>query len=484
VGLTRLRLAALAPAAADLLARLAGRLPGPAWLVGGAVRDALLGAESADLDVVVPDGALEAGSALARAVPGAGFVVLDADRRVCRVVAGARVDVADLQEPTLEADLRRRDFTVDALAVPLGELCAAGTAPVIDPTGGLADLEARRVRPCGPGVVAADPVRALRGVRLALRPGFDLHADAEAQIAAAAPALAAVAPERAREELAGILRAQETGRGLRLMDRLGLAAALLPESRAMRATEQSPPHRFDVWEHSLRAVEAADRILEDLEALGPEAAGLAGHLAQPLGDGLTRADILKLAALLHDVAKPETRAVTGGRVRFIGHDTLGAERALAVARRLRLSGRAGHVLARLVAHHLRPMHLGQAGVLTRRARHRFFRDLGDEARDLVLLALADAAAVRGEPPMDVWRGPAGDLLRALMAGLGDQEREAAAPPLVRGQDVMAAFGLGPGPEVGRLLARAREAQALGAVRTREEALAYLAREAAPPRPSL
>jgi hypothetical protein len=163
-------------------------------------------------------------------------------------------------------------------------------------------------------------------------------------------------------------------------------------------------------------------------------------------------------------------------VRFIGHDVQGAARVAGIAERWRLSGRAGAMLERLVRHHLRPMHLAQSGPITRRARHRFFRDLGDDASELLLLALADAAGLRGDDPLDVWAGEGGRVLRELQAGAAEERALAAAPPFVTGADVMAAFGLPPGPVVGRLLARAREAQALGQVATREEALALLARE--------
>jgi hypothetical protein len=117
------------------------------------------------------------------------------------------------------------------------------------------------------------------------------------------------------------------------------------------------------------------------------------------------------------------------------------------------------------------MHLAAAGPLTDRARWRFYRDLGEDARDLLVLALVDAAAVRGEAPSRTWRRAT--LLRELMAGWAAEEARATAPPLIRGEDVMARFGLPPGPAVGALLARAREAQAQGLVRTREEALAFL-----------
>ncbi|MGH7415646.1 MAG: HD domain-containing protein, partial [Candidatus Rokuibacteriota bacterium] len=256
---------------------------------------------------------------------------------------------------------------------------------------------------------------------------------------------------------------------------LGVLSVLLPESVAMRATAQAPPHHFDVWEHSLRTVEGVDALLADLEVLAPWGPALRRHLGEALGDGLTRRETLKLAALLHDVSKPETRTQDGDRVRFIGHDEVGARRTAGIALRFRLSRRAAWVLERLVAEHLRPMHLAPAGSITRRARFRFFRALGDEARDLLLLALADAAALTGASPLSVWGGAGGEVVRTLMAGADEEAAAATAPPLLRGADVMEAFGLPGGPEVGRLLALAREAQGLGLVSTRDEALAHLRR---------
>jgi putative nucleotidyltransferase with HDIG domain len=287
--------------------------------------------------------------------------------------------------------------------------------------------------------------------------------------------LPGMAPERVREELVRLLRLPRASRGVRELDRLGLLEAIVPEIGPMNSTSQPKPHRFSVWEHSLRTVEAVDLLLAKLSSLSPYAEELAAYVAEPLGDGLTRSATLKLAGLLHDVAKPQTRRVVEGRVRFIGHDVEGARTARAIGQRLRLSGRAVDVLERLVRHHLRPMHLGQVAEITRRARYRFFRDLGAEARDLLLLTLADAAAVRGESPLDIWRGPGGRLVADLLRGWEEDRVQAAAPPFVRGEDVMAAFGIPPGPEVGRLLALAREAQDLGVVTTREEALAHLRR---------
>jgi poly(A) polymerase len=475
----RLALDALAPWARDTLRLLHGLQGGAsAWLVGGAVRDALEGATPVDVDLAVPHGALALGRALADRLGGA-FVALDEARGACRIVMRgeppAQVDLTDFRGPTLADDLRARDFTVNALAAAVSDLVERGDAAIEDPAGGLADLGARLVKPCGPRSFEDDPARALRAVRFALRPGWRLDPPAEPAVAAVAPRIAEVAAERVRDELSAILAQPSAGAGLRALDRLGVLPALLPESRAMRDTAQPAPHRFDVWEHSLCAVEAADALVENLAALAPWGEALRAHLSEDLGDRVTRRETLKLGALLHDVAKPETRTVTEGRIRFIGHDTIGAARAADIARRWRLSRRAGEVLERLVGEHLRPMHLAQSGGVTRRARYRFFRALGEEARDLLLLALADAAAVRGEPPLSVWTESGGAIVRDLMRGADEEAALAAVAPLVRGEDVMRTFGLPPGPEVGRLLERAREAQALGFVSTREEALEHLRR---------
>ena len=454
------------------VAALAGRRSAPV-LVGGAVRDAWLGRRppgGVDLDVAVPAGALGLARRVAQRLRGA-FVPLDPERGTGRaVVRGVRLDVTDFRGPTLAADLAARDFTVNALAVPLRELVTRGAAPIVDPTGGLADLRARRLRAPDPRVLADDPLRALRGVRLEAALAFRLTRGTAAAIRDVAPALAAVAAERARDELLAVLALPDTARAFRRMDALGLLGVLVREVEPMRATAQPAPHRFPVLEHSFRALAGADRVLARLAALVPFGEDLGAHMDEPLGGGVTRGQVLKLAALLHDVAKPETRRVVQGRVRFFEHDLVGAERARAIGQRLRLPERAVGVLARLVRHHLRPMHLGASGRLTQRARYRFYRDLREDTQDLLLLALADAAAVTGASPLRVWRRA--PLIRDLLSGWQEQQAVEAAP-LLRGEDVMHRLGIAPGPAVGRALERVREAQALGRVTTRDEALAYL-----------
>jgi poly(A) polymerase/tRNA nucleotidyltransferase (CCA-adding enzyme) len=444
-------------------------------LVGGIVRDARLERRpdggGADVDVTVTRDALAIGRRVADRLGGA-FVPLDDERGAARVlVPGARLDLTDLRAPTLAADLALRDFTVNALAVPLADLLARGRARIIDPTGGLDDLAARRLRPPHPRVLTDDPLRALRGVRFEGELGLALTPSAVRAIRAVAPALPRVSPERVRDEILAMLRLPRTARAFRRLDALSLLTVVFPEIEPMRRTSQPAPHRFTVLEHSLRAVAGADRVLADLGALAPYGDELETHVRETVGGGIDRRQVLKLAALLHDVSKPETRRRVRGRVRFFEHDTIGAARARAIGERLRLPERATALLERLVRHHLRTMHLGQTGEVTRRARYRFFRDLMEDARDLLLLTLVDAAAVTGASPRATWRRAR--LVRDLLGGWSEEQEVAQAPPLLRGEDVMRRFELTPGPAVGELLRRAREAQDLGLVRTRDEALAFL-----------
>jgi putative nucleotidyltransferase with HDIG domain len=469
--MTELRLGRLPRAQAALLRVAATLAPAEMVLVGGAVRDAVLGRPPVDVDLALPAGAIELARRCADRLGGTAFV-LDRERGAARVVAdGWTLDVADFRAPTLEGDLAARDFTVDALAVPLGTLVRRGRAPIVDPTGGLADLRGRRLRPAGPGVLEDDPLRTLRAVRLEAALGLRLTMAAAEAVRAAAGGLARVSAERVRDELLALLAMADSARALRRADALALLGPIVPEIEPMRGTPQPAPHRFDVLEHSLRAVGGCDRLLPRLAALTPYGEELGAHMAEPLGGGLTRATTLKLAALLHDVSKPETRRRIRGRIRFFEHDVIGAGRARAIGERLKLPERAVAVVERLVRHHLRPMHLASATGITPRARYRFYRDLREDTRDLLLLVLVDAAAVTGASPVTTWRRA--PLVRELMRGWAEQRAVAATPPLVRGEDVMARFRLEPGPRVGWLLAQAREAQDLGRVASREEALAYL-----------
>jgi len=457
--------------------------------VGGSVRDALRGATMRDLDIAVDGDALAFARSLADALDGH-FVELDDVHAIARVAldsGGVRyIDVAALQG-TIDDDLRRRDFTIDAMAAPL----AGGD--IIDPAGGAADLAAGVVRMTSPGVLDEDPLRLLRGVRIASELRFTIEPATLAAIRERAPRVNEAAAERRRDELARILALDDAYGALRLLDDAALLDALLPDVARGRGVAQPEQfHAYDVLEHNLQAVRVADLLLAEAprgpdawlagaawEAFGDRAAWLRAYFDEEMSEGRTRGAMLKLAALLHDVAKPQTKArQADGRIRFFGHADEGATVAARVLRGLRCSAREVAFVSLLVREHLRPVQLAAVGQApTRRALYRFCRDLGDAMPAALVLALVDAAAARG-PSMtrEGWMRQAG-YMNSVLVRSQEEEGIVRAPRLLDGRDIMAALGLAEGPEVGRLLESLREAQATGEVTDRAQALAWVRRRA-------
>jgi putative nucleotidyltransferase with HDIG domain len=477
------------PALDALLQRLRVLAEGrEAYVVGGTVRDVLLGRETRDVDLAVGGDALAWARSVADAL-GAHFVVLDDENAVARVVlsegaAAEYIDVAALQG-SLDQDLRRRDFTVDALAVPLGG------REIIDVCGGLADLDACIVRMNAPGVLDADPLRLLRAVRIAAELEFEVEPATMDAIRARAVSVNAAAAERRRDELARILALADTHGALRTLDRAGLLDALLPELAEGRGVSQPEQfHAYDVFEHNLRTVRAMDQMLgagggwlagEVWRTFGWCADELRAYLGEEMSEGRSRATLLKLAALLHDIAKPRTRSVDpDGRVRFFGHADEGAAMARLIMRRFRFSSRETAFVALLVAEHLRPVQLARVGeVPTRRALYRFFRDLGDAAPAVLLLALADGAAARGPALTRAAWSRQVAYMNSLLVRSREEEGIVHPPRLLTGHDIMSTLGVPEGPAIGRLLEALQEAQAAGEVQDRDQALAFvraLARE--------
>ena len=464
----------------------------PGYLVGGSLRDALLGRSVADLDLAVACDSPELARALADRL-GGHFVLLDAERGIARVALDegpvATIDVAPLRG-NIHADLGERDFTVDALAAPIEGLATGTAGAPIDPHGGVADLEDRIIRLVSERALVADPLRLLRAVRLAAQLDFRLAPETADAVRRHAGSIGQAAAERQRDELARCFATRRAGPALRLMDDLGLLEQLFPEVTAGRGVTQPKEHYWDVFDHAIETVTALDFMLADEEPPdGREARfrrvlwdavaflpNLRDYFQAGVSEGRSRAAILKLAGLLHDVAKPETRAPDAtGRIRFFGHAERGAETAGRVLRRLRFSRREAELVATMVEEHLRPGQLSQEGPPSRRALFRFFRDTGEAAESVLFLSLADHLAARGPRlPMDAWQRNVAYIAHVLARR--DEEESIVRPPrLLTGNDIMAALGIGPGPEVGRLLGALQEALAGGEVAGNDDALEFVRR---------
>jgi putative nucleotidyltransferase with HDIG domain len=441
-----------------------------AWLVGGVVRDALLGRPLSDIDLAVEGDAEAAARTASRALGGPRFP-LSEEFGAWRVLSRARdvaCDVSPLQGETVEQDLARRDFSLNAVAVRLG-----GGEPV-DPFGGLADARAGVLRVLGPQAYADDPLRALRLVRLAAELGMAPDPETERLTAAAAARLPESSGERVFAELRRLLVAAGALDGLELARRLGVLAAVLPEIDALQGVEQSHYHHLDVYGHTVAVLEQQIELLAPgrLEQLfGDAGPRLREVLDEPLADGLTRAEALRLGALFHDVGKPRTRGLRAdGRITFVGHDAAGQEIVGDVFRRLRASERLrGHVGA-LARHHLALGFLVHERPLDRSAVYGYLARCDPVEVDVSVLSCADRLATRGR---NAERAIAAHLevARELVGPALRWHAEGPPRPPLRGDELAAALGIEPGPELGRLLARLGEAAYTGEATTPEQAVA-------------
>jgi poly(A) polymerase/tRNA nucleotidyltransferase (CCA-adding enzyme) len=473
-----------------------------AWLVGGTTRDLLRGHTPNDLDLAVAADGVALARQFADAAGGA-FVALDDERGTGRVVLipsdapRLTVDLVQLRAPTLAADLRLRDFTINAMALPLPCAAALPADPaalrrdLLDPCGGLEHLEQRTLRLCQPTSLHDDPARTLRAFRFAAALGLRLAPELEAVLREAVPLVGGVAAERVRDELLKLLALPGCAPWLRQMDGVGLLTAIFPELEPARACDQPIIHFLPVLEHVLEAVACIDWLLVPLlgsDDVPPTALPVAAqthpglprslpytehlreHMQHSPSASFSRAALLKLATLLHDNAKPQTKQPkAGGGVTFYGHPEIGADVAYESARRLRLSRQAASYIALVAREHMRPGQLRAAERVTPRAVARFFRDTDPAGPDVLLHELADHLATRG-PMLDPedWRNHlawSGGMLDALW-GAPPERRQ----PLLNGHDLINELGLEPGKLVGDLLREIHEAQAAGEIDSREQAL--------------
>jgi putative nucleotidyltransferase with HDIG domain len=438
-----------------------------AWLVGGSVRDELLGRPVTDVDLAVAGDPERAARAVADEVRGPAFA-LSEEFGAWRVVdrrGGRMFDVSPLHGDSIEADLGERDFTINAMARPLegGEL--------IDPHGGRADLESRTLRVLGARAYEADPLRPLRLARFAAELGFAPDSDTERLSAAAAPRTTEASPERVFGELKRLVTAPGAIEGVELADRLGLLAAVLPELSALHDVEQSHFHHLDVYGHTLEVLRGQIELETRLEETFGELAGpLREVLDEPFADDLTRMQALRFGALLHDIGKPATRGIRpDGRVTFIGHDAVGEEMVRALCRRLRTSERLSRLLEGVTRHHLVLGFLVHERPLDRRTVYRYLKHTSPVEVEVTLLSCADRLATRGK---NADRAIAAhlELARELMAEALAWRASGPPRPPLRGDELAAELGIEPGPELGRLLAELEEAAFVGEAGTRDQAL--------------
>ena len=462
-------------------------------MVGGYLRDTLRSATPArDVDIALPGDAQKIGRELARFLGGT-FVPLGTAFGAARVVVPSPDPESPEEEKgedwtidlwgytgTVEEDLARRDFTIDAMALPFQDWPAIESPElaekVMDPFNGRQDLAKKCIRAVNPHVFQDDPGRLLRTVHLAARLRFRFEPETVRMVTEAAPLISQVSGDRIRNEFLGILSMDGARGYLQVLDHLDLLCRVIPELADAKGVDQPKEHYWDVWDHSLHAVEFAELVTKGhhnspIYTQLPWPGGREEYFNQVISDGHNRRTVLKLAALLHDVAKPQTKHMDEtGRTRFPGHPELGAAIAETRLTQLHMSARGVAAVCKMVEEHLRPATMQQGAELaTARAVYRYFRDLGDVAIDTLFLWMADHLAAKGpELDTDAWSVHARMVAHILELG-AQPEATAQKERLVTGLDLMERFHLVPGPLIGNLLAQIEEAQAVGELATRDDA---------------
>ncbi len=482
-----------------LLDKVRDALPGQEiYLVGGAVRDMLLNRLSHDLDFALPVGGIASARRVARALD-ADFMILDEERDTGRVIviepdnSRTYLDFATYRSGTnLDDDLRARDFTINAIAYDLK------TRTILDPLDGASDLQAKLIRACSPSSFTDDPIRILRAVRQAAAFDFKIDLDTRKAMKDAAHLLPNVSAERQRDELFKILEGIRPADSVRALEMLGVFPHILPELTAMKGVEQSLPHIYNVWEHTLKVLAHLEKILAALETqsgLGDPFLEMlltriskyrdkfTAHFAESLNTDRSVRAVLFFAALYHDVEKPATKSVDeSGRIRFFDHDVKGAQVASKRGHAFNLSNDEIQRGKKIIFNHMR-FHFftsqweAKQQAPTRKSIYRFFRDAGEAGVDLVLLGLADLRGTRDHTQTkENWKA-ALDIAEILLENFWEKREETVAPPrLLDGHELMKELNLESGRIIGQLLEAIREGQAVGEITTREQAFDFAREE--------
>lgn len=439
-------------------------LPPETYIVGGAVRDMLLGRSPADWDLASSGDLDLLARQLARKLNAHRIPLGRPGHSLVRLIAPRiTLDLTPLEGANLNEDLRRRDFTINAMAWDPAQ------NQLRDPFKGLTDLEAAVVRRVTPQGFRKDPLRLLRAYRLAGQLQFSIAPTTRDQIRNEAFRISESAGERQQEEIFKLLVLPVSRPWVAAMAEDGLLSQVFPELAATRGCNQGKHHAWNVWDHTL----AAFKHLEALLGESPWIETTKDARELPSQDWKPDPPLLKLALLLHDVGKPGNRAAGGnGEIHFYGHAGRGAQMARDICCRLRLSKARTGFIRHLISRHLDPLHLCQArqqGTLSPRGITRFFTRNHPWVRELLMHALADQQGKTATQPMDP-----PDFAEFAMGLRRRYENDflvkRAHTPLLSGRDLIGALNLTPGPQFKWILSRVEEARLSGEIQTRQEAL--------------
>jgi poly(A) polymerase len=452
----------------NIISKLAKETKIKVWLVGGFLRDSYL---KKPKDLIDFDFCVEKNINLFVKKIAKSFrkkvIVLDKKSSSFRIVVNRNkknysYDFILMRGEDIKQDLSQRDFTINTLALDIIE-----PKKVLDYYGGIKDLKNKKIKTLSGSVINDDPLRILRGFSFASRYGFNIEAQTLKFFYSYKEKLQKVSWERINEELFKIFDSQKSYKIIKKMDKLRIIDQIIPYVEKMRKTSQGGFHHLNVWDHSIETLKQFE-LLDQRKIKNEQE--INDFLKEQLGGGRKRGQIIKLACLMHDVGKPFVKKKTKTRTIFHMHEKAGKEISSKFAKTMRLSKVERQKIAKMIFWHLRPGYLADQVTPSRRAVYRFFRDTQEEGVSVILLSLADWRATRGPLTSSLKRKRHEKVMLQLAEDYLDAKKIKPVPKIINGYDLINRLGVKEGPEVGKILAKIKELQALGKVNKKAEAL--------------
>ncbi|MGV8146010.1 MAG: CCA tRNA nucleotidyltransferase [Alkaliphilus sp.] len=450
------------------------------YLVGGAIRDSLLGRETKDFDFVTSKDPRTLTEKLAHMFGGT-MVEISREHEIFRVILKnvGTFDFSKIKGGKIEEDLYARDFSINAMAYCLNDSWGIKKEKIIDPFGGMKDLEEKKIRHLHTNTFIDDPLRMIRAVRLMTRLDFDMDEETQRAIRINAEIIDRVAGERIATEIFAILKEKRTAYYLDYMDKkLLLLDKVFPELRQMKGIGECKYHVVDSLTHSIKTVECieeviyANKFFEDHIRVSYE-----NHTDEILSANRRRLELIKLGALFHDIGKPSAKKVDkDGRVRFRGHEITGAKIAMDYAKKLMLSKKEQKILYKYVEMHMAPLVLYKSNDVSANALYKVFEKMGEETLDILLIALADIVSTRkllnpGEE-MGMFKVHVEYIVNNYLTRYSPLIKK----PVISGEELMEQFNILEGIEIGELQEKIRKDIYFGKVSSSKESVIKYLRE--------
>lgn len=429
------------------------------YLVGGAVRDFLLGKNTFDKDIIVKS-AEEFASRFANDNDGT-FIELDKENKIYRVVLSDKVNYIDVTEADdIEQDLKRRDFTINSIAVNLKN------DEIIDVTGGRLDLERGIIRSISEDNLVDDPLRILRGYRFAATLGFEIESETQRQIDKHLDLILEPARERITYEIMKLFDGKYTASVLLKADKL--IEKIYPVFTDVKKVPKNTHHHLDLYEHSVETVNQIQLLYETADSVIRE------HLEKIDFGGFSRLAHLKLASFFHDIGKFSTWTIEGERHRFIKHDDVGSKMAKEILKQNKFSKKQIEYIANMIKNHIYPSQVVSSENVTEKIYMRYIRKMGDNVIDNILLAKADRLSARGPAITEaIVKENIDNLDKLLDYYIAIKDSLKPLPKLLSGDEIMELKNIPQSPKLGEIITALKNEQLEGNIVSKDDAINFV-----------